>query len=370
MNINLEISDQNIKEPNAQELSSTTKRNVILQIGIASIILITVLFSWVGSIDNASEDFIDTSLKQAAIVYGTARAINATVSILQTFALPGIGLGIGQGLDPLNSIVERFSTIMEISIGSLFIQKILIEITTATIFNVLLTISAIPLLASLFLKKNLSFQVPLKIFLSFAFLRFALVISLLLNGLVSTIFIEDKIISESNIIENASTGASNEVNEHNKAKEDIKELDNQALDADGISPIAQPQGSNSVPVVAKKGLLERFKNYVGVSQNNLSDSQVTSSAQNSNLQNLKDWTIMIKEKIEKKLSNFNPLKVAEKIKKVVENMINLMAMMLLQTLLLPIFFMYLVKWITFAIWDVKIDNLYQSIRTDRQNLTI
>ena len=210
MNNFLKIDDQDIEEQNIKKFFSKESNFLLKRLLLIFFILIMVLLSWTGTIDKASEKFVDSSLKQAAIVYGTARAINATVSVLQTVSIPGLGLGVGQALDPLNSIVERFSTIMEISIGSLVIQKILIEITTNYLFNILLTFSALSVVISIIINKYYFIKPFAKIFLTLAFLRFMIVVSLAANGIISNEFIKDKINSESNIIINASSEASSD----------------------------------------------------------------------------------------------------------------------------------------------------------------
>ena len=62
--------------------------------------------------------------------------------------------------------------------------------------------------------------------------------------------------------------------------------------------------------------------------------------------------------------------IVNKIENIVDNMINLMAIILLQTLFLPIFFLYLVKWIAFGFWNLNIEALYSSIRENRKSVVL
>lgn len=369
MNNISEISNQEIDESTSQTSSLKIDSNLTKRILLAIIVLVITLFSWTGTVDKASETFIDSSLKQAAIVYGTARAINATVSVLQTVSIPGFGLGVGQALDPLNSIVERFSTIMEISIGSLVIQKILIEITTNSFFNILLTISAITILASVFLKSYLDVKLLVKLFLSLTFLRYAIVISLALNGVISNAFIKDKIDTEANIIINASAEASNDIEKHNEATKEIKIIENQSPKENEKSTEILPPETNATPplVPQNKGWWAKAKDAVLGQPNTNSTQPVTSdTVEKTSIQKMKDWIAAQRTKFQTVLDNFNPMKIAAKIQKVVQNMINLMAIILLQTLLLPIFFMYLLKWIVYAIWNIRIDNFFCKDTVDKK----
>jgi hypothetical protein len=368
MNNFSKIDNQEIRGQSREKTLSVVGGNFAKRISLTVIVLIMVLFSWTGTVDKASEAFIDSSLKQAAIVYGTARAINATVSVLQTVSIPGLGLGIGQGLDPLNSIVERFSTIMEISIGSLVIQKILIEISTNYFFNILLTISAGTILISIFFKDYIDLKLLVRIFLSLAFLRYLIVFSLMINGVISNAFIKDKINIEADIIYTASTEASSEIDKHNQAKKELNEIKNQfSKDNENSVVVPLPEASAAQPIPTDKSMWEKAKEAV-LGQPNTNSTQPSGSdvVQKTNLEKAKDWFNKQNEKIKIMLDNFNPMKVAEKIQQVVGNMINLMAIILLQTLLLPIFFMYLLKWVVFVIWNVRFDNLPANIRLDSQ----
>lgn len=368
MNIISEIENQEIINANSQTPSSKIKWQFDRKILFAIIVFILTIFSWIGTIDRVSETFIDTSLKQAAIVYGTARAINATVSVLQTFSIPGIGLGVGQALDPLNSIVERFSTIMEISIGSLVIQKILIEITTNSFFNILLTISAIIIFVSVFIRNIFDFQLLAKIFLSLAFLRYAIVISLAMNGVISDAFIKDKIDTEADIIIKASTEASNDIEKHNETKKELEEIKNHSGKVDQSPPESPSQEATSPPPVENKGWLDKMKEKVfGQPSTDSTQPPVSDTAQKTKFEQVKEWLIKQKDKLKSTLDNFNPMNVAKKIQQVVQNMINLMAIILLQTLLLPIFFMYLMKWAVFTIWNVRIERFYTNLRSSKPN---
>ncbi len=75
-----------------------------------------------------SEARVDDALIQGFAVYAGARAINAVVSVLQTGEInAGLGVGgslaIGEILDPLNDLIERFSVVLMICLMSLGIQK-------------------------------------------------------------------------------------------------------------------------------------------------------------------------------------------------------------------------------------------------------
>ena len=99
--------------------------------------------------------YIDQSLKNAGAAFLLARGFNAVVSVFQESELQlepagvGVSLALGQALDPINDLVERFSWVMLASLTSLGIQKFLIEITPFLSIQVLLLLALSALLAGL-----------------------------------------------------------------------------------------------------------------------------------------------------------------------------------------------------------------------------
>lgn len=84
--------------------------------------------------DAAGEAYVDAAFKRALVAFALARTANAVISVIQgsevDVAPAGIGvtLALGEALDPLNDMIERFSWVMLFSLVSLGIQKLLLEI--------------------------------------------------------------------------------------------------------------------------------------------------------------------------------------------------------------------------------------------------
>jgi hypothetical protein len=83
--------------------------------------------------DASGADYVDASFKRALVAFALARTANAIISVIQGSELDvapagvGMTIAIGEALDPLNDMVERFSWIMLLSLVSLGVQKILLE---------------------------------------------------------------------------------------------------------------------------------------------------------------------------------------------------------------------------------------------------
>ena len=105
-----------------------------------ALIALLVLLSFHGFLDNFARDRVASTIAESTVFYGISRAINAGVSILQGadigFSLGGtVSVQLGQFLDPLNDAIERLSEVLVWAIGSLLLQKIVLEVTATTAFK-------------------------------------------------------------------------------------------------------------------------------------------------------------------------------------------------------------------------------------------
>jgi hypothetical protein len=85
-------------------------------------------------VDQLAQDYIDRTMTRALYTFAVARGINAVVSAIQgtQIALSPAGIGltlsVGEILDPVNDLVERFSWIMLASTTSLGLQRVLMDL--------------------------------------------------------------------------------------------------------------------------------------------------------------------------------------------------------------------------------------------------
>ena len=175
-----------------------------------SLIVLSVVLSWSGIIDHYTTAYIDQALVQASSAFLVARGMNALISFLQSVTFEfsfGIGgsVGAGQVLDPLNDLVEQYSSAMKLAIGSLVIQKVLLEIVSDTFFKAVLTLSAVSVILSSLLSGRSAAAyyrlLLLRVFLALLFLRFALVLVVAANGLVDKAFLHDRTQDQMQILE-------------------------------------------------------------------------------------------------------------------------------------------------------------------------
>lgn len=148
--------------------------------GKISILILSIFIIFASSsvvVNESAKDVIDRSFNQALIVFGSAKALNAVISLAQgtEINLPFVVVAVGEVLDPINDLVEQFSLIMLASLVSLGIQKILLNFVSNDFFNLTFIISILVFNIFLFLKfKNIESikNMALKLTLILLFLRF------------------------------------------------------------------------------------------------------------------------------------------------------------------------------------------------------
>ena len=112
-------------------------------------LLVVIPLSWLGPLDHLARDYVETGLKRALVTFAAARAANAVISVVQetTVAISPIGVGVttspGQILDPVNDVVEQFSTLMLVASVSLGMQHVLITVGSYVPISVLLTMALV-----------------------------------------------------------------------------------------------------------------------------------------------------------------------------------------------------------------------------------
>jgi hypothetical protein len=109
------------------------------------LLALLVACSWLNPFDSIAIEKVDAGLKRALISFGSARALNAVVSVIQETDVSiepggvGVKLAPGQVLDPVNDLVEKFSNLMLVASISFGIQHILLSIGGHWLMSLALT---------------------------------------------------------------------------------------------------------------------------------------------------------------------------------------------------------------------------------------
>lgn len=190
---------------------------------VMGFMLVALAFSWSGLLDLFALSSIDESILDAGILYGLARAINSAVSVLQTLEVSVVvaNISIGEALDPINDLIERFSEVMTYALGSLAIQKVMMVLVSDKVFNVLLTASfGMFAVAYAFAKDYM--PLALKVFALMAFIRVSFAVVVLLNSAVDAAFIKPQEVKYADQVKTLESSISKGVENLQSAEADLQ----------------------------------------------------------------------------------------------------------------------------------------------------
>lgn len=151
-----------------------------------------------GAVDAMSGELADKALKRALVTFAVARTLNGVISVAQGTEVAvepaGIGviLGVGQILDPINDLIERFSSVMLVAASSIGLQILLLSISASWGLTALLvgaSVGAIVALWSPPLARSRWGPLLLRIFLVMFFMRFAVPLLAIGSNVVFDVFL-------------------------------------------------------------------------------------------------------------------------------------------------------------------------------------
>ncbi len=169
---------------------------------IVSILLIVLVFiSSIKLLDDVSTQQLDRAFTRSITVFAIARGLNGLISVAQgteVYATPagvGVNFAVGQVLDPLNDMVERFSWVMLMSSVSLGVQEVILRLGKTELVQILLALASAVIILMLWSRQfwhKSSFNLVFKAFVIVSFLRFAAPLIVLLNAAVFSYALEPK----------------------------------------------------------------------------------------------------------------------------------------------------------------------------------
>ena len=167
-----------------------------------SLLLISLVFvSSIQVVDKFSSAQLDKAFTRSVTIFAIARGLNGLISVIQgteVYATPagvGVNFAVGQIVDPMNDMVERFSWVMLMSSVSLGVQEIMLQLGQTMAVQVLLGISVLIMLAMLWERRlwhAQTFNIVFKAVSVFVFLRFVVPLLILCNEGVYTYVLEPK----------------------------------------------------------------------------------------------------------------------------------------------------------------------------------
>ncbi|MFO7593563.1 MAG: hypothetical protein R6X15_05905 [Pseudomonadota bacterium] len=197
-----------------------SRKNVITLLAVVAGIL-----AYTGTVDEFGADYADKGFKRAMATFAVARALNGVISVAQgtEVAVQPAGVGInftpGEILDPVNDLVERFSWIMLASSTSLGLQKLLLTIFSSQAFSLMIVFFLLLAIFALWYRgKQPSWLKPLlyRTALFMVIIRFCIPVVAFASEGVFSLFLKEQYTASTRHIEQT-TDAIAEVNEHTEA---------------------------------------------------------------------------------------------------------------------------------------------------------
>lgn len=381
--------------------AASQRKRLVIVFFVVSVLLL----SWSGAIDAWSKSYIDISTIQALAAFATARLINAAVSLASSINI-GVSLGVGfnvnpfQVLDPINDLVEQYSSVMKVAISSLVIQKIIIEAISTVFFKLMLFILGVLLVVSLYFKDAVYSFFFFRLFAFFAMIRFLVVMVIVLNGIVDQAFVDKNISpnmqalestadqlesgsslenglsdderqgleamiaefeSQSENIKNQLDGYSVQLEsaliEYNDVEQRLADIESTMSRVERLNFLSREENHAEVidELNAKEKEVERIQSNIDllVAERNQLDDDIENTndvLQGKNVD--ENWMSNARDKIAEFRDMAKWERIAESVQNIVPNMLNLMAAFTFKTLILPLIFLaILIKGFKY-IWGV------------------
>ena len=215
----------------SNEHKSRVKASLRRAIIITVFALVLTAASFHGAMDGFTHEQVAETTNETIGIFVVSRAINALVSVLQTsqIKLPLLAsTQVGEMLDPINDAVERLSSILVWAVGSLLLQRILLEVAASLVFKwTLCSIALVTIVALLLMEwerirvwcreifvvsdTNLerSRDLLVRVFVVAAIFRFMIPLFIGISFLVSQVFLDSEIAKSREQLSSLKTQVSN-----------------------------------------------------------------------------------------------------------------------------------------------------------------
>ncbi|MEE9493147.1 MAG: hypothetical protein V3W04_07190 [Gammaproteobacteria bacterium] len=185
-----------------QTIDTGQEKSLILRVILSFILVATAAVALLGPLDEMGEQYTNDSFKRALLTFGIARGLNGVISVVQgtEVAVEPAGVGViftpGQILDPVNDLIERFSWVMLVSSTSLGIQSMLLKVFSSSSLSFALAAVLLLVLLAVWWRRSQSSVVwrqwLYRIAAVLVLLRFLIPLMALTNAALYHYFLEDE----------------------------------------------------------------------------------------------------------------------------------------------------------------------------------
>jgi predicted membrane channel-forming protein YqfA (hemolysin III family) len=160
--------------------------------------IVPVVVAFAGWLDNSSGRYAEAALARSLVTFAIARTLDGAISVAQGTEVAvepggvGVNFALGQALDPINDLVERFSAAMLIATSSLALQGVLLEMARWWVANLALLIAAVLALVAIWRPAWLGAtgsRAAIRVLSIVVFVRFAVCVFVLGSNLIFETFL-------------------------------------------------------------------------------------------------------------------------------------------------------------------------------------
>ena len=123
-------------------MSLRTTKSTSLIIGLGLVMAVALCLTWVPQLDRLASDYLTASITDNLVIYATARTINGLISVIQSIEISvslgaGMAVNLGEVLDPLNDLIERFSGFVLYALAGLGLQQLVLAVSSSVLTKIL-----------------------------------------------------------------------------------------------------------------------------------------------------------------------------------------------------------------------------------------
>lgn len=228
---------------------------------VAGVIAALLVLAYARTADDYGHHYTQQALKRALVTFAIARGLNAVISVAQgtEVSVQPAGVGVnftpGQILDPLNDLIEWFSWVMLMAATSLGIQELLLTILSARTFAwvlIALTLAVALLMVSPRLRDHVLRPLMMRLLLLLLLVRFSVpLMALASEGLYSAFMYERYAASQQSI-----QAVTEKIGEINRSAESAV----QSPEDDSLLGTAKRLYQSTVATLDVRGYVERYQN--------------------------------------------------------------------------------------------------------------
>lgn len=165
---------------------------------LTALAVVAVATALTGVLDTPSREYAEAALARSLVTFALARTLDSVISVAQGTEVAvepagvGVNFALGQALDPINDLIERFSAAMLVATSSLGLQSVLLRMSEWWATNLVLFLAAALTVAATWWPRvvlGLSRITAARVLAIFMFVRFAVPVFVIGTNLVFDAFL-------------------------------------------------------------------------------------------------------------------------------------------------------------------------------------